>query len=123
VAKVEGIHATLAAMEKFPQEKDVIDNGFGALCNIVSGRETNADILVKKIHAIPFLVGRMAEFKHDEGVMMRACWILNKVCCFHQLRETIVDAKGISALASAIESHRDNHAIQKIARATMKVLM
>jgi hypothetical protein len=123
VAKVEGIHATIAAMEKFPQERFVIYAGFLALCSITCGHETNADLLVKKIHAIPFLVERMAEFKHDEDVMLSACGMLNYACRFHQLREMIVDAKGISALASALESHRDNHDIQEIARAAMKLLM
>jgi hypothetical protein len=68
-------------------------------------------------------VERMSEFKHDEDVMKRACWMLDNVCCFHQLRESIVDAKGISTFASALESHRDNHGIQEAARAAMKLLM
>jgi hypothetical protein len=110
-------------MEKFPRDEGIIRNGFGALCNIVRDHEANADLLVKTIHSIPFLVERMAEFKRDEEIMINACEMLDKVCCFPQLRESIVDAKGFSALAFAIESHRDNHDIQKAARAAMKKLM
>jgi hypothetical protein len=65
----------------------------------------------------------MAEFKHDEDVMICACNMLWNVCCFHQLRETIVDAKVFSALASALESHKDNHDIQEAAREAMKLLL
>jgi hypothetical protein len=123
VANVEGIQAILAAMERFPSDKNFIRNGFAALRTIIFGHESNAELLVTKIGAIPFLLEKMAEFKHDQDIMLCACTLLRNASRFEQLREAIVNADALLALGSAITNHKDNPNIQAATREAIKLLV
>jgi chromosome segregation and condensation protein ScpB len=123
IGMVEGVQAILAAMQTFSSEGDVIGSGFGALCNIVCHHEANANLLVKKIGAIPFLVERMTEFKADQTIMRRACKMLRNASRFEPLREAIVNADALLALGSAIKSHKDNAQIRHVTREAMQLLV
>jgi hypothetical protein len=123
VAKVEGIPAILAAMKKFSSDEDVIQEGFGALANIVNENEANANLLVMELGGIPFLVEQMKEFQGDANVTYDACDMLESLSSFEHLRKVMVDAKAATALANAIERHGDNPDIQKLARKAMKQLL
>lgn len=120
-----GIQEILAIMERFASKISVIREGFRALRNIVYSHEANADILVTKLGGIPFLAERMKEFHADEDAMKNACWMLRNLSCFEQLKKQIVDAKALSALASAFDfdGHKDNPDIQKPARQAILLLV
>jgi hypothetical protein len=120
-----GIQAILAIMGRFTSKIIVIRTGFRALRNIVHNHETNADILVTKLGGIPFLAERMKQFHTDADAMKNACWLLQNLSCFEQLRKQIVDAKALSALASAFDfdGHKDNPDIQKPARQAIFMLV
>lgn len=96
--------------------------GFGALLNIVS-EQANAELLVLKLGRMAFLVEQMKEYQADKDVMVHACVMLRNLSRFQYLSDRIVDAKAVSALASAIESHRNTPDIQKPARSAMRRLM
>jgi hypothetical protein len=123
VAKVKGIQAIVAAMEKFPCDKVVICDGFGALRNIVFEHESNANMLVSKLGKILFCVERMKEFQHDAEVTKNACELMWNLSHFEHLRTPIVNANAVSALVAAIDGHKDNPDIQEDAREAVMMLL
>ena len=116
VAKVEGIQAILTAMKSFPSDQTVIRYGFGNLVNVVFENKANTNLLVMELGGIPFLVEQMKEFRDDVDVTRYACSMLYYLSVFAQLRNCIVDANAVTALADAIERHRGNLLIQKHAQ-------
>ena len=123
VAKVEGIQAILTAMKRFSSDQNVISNGFGALSEVIIENEGNANILVTELGGIPFLIERMEEFRDVADVIKCACALLMSLSDFEHLRKMIVDAKAITALAHAIDSHEDEPHIQWYARKAIKKLV
>jgi hypothetical protein len=122
---VEGIHAILAAMKEFPADQAVIENGFRALANIVDENKANADLLVTKLGGLPFLIERMKAFvfQDDADITKFACDMLKSLSDFEDLRNPIVNAKAITALAYAIERHGDEPSVQEYARKAIKKLV
>ena len=122
VANADDVLAILAAMKRCPSDHAVIRYGFGALSNIV-GNEANANLLVMKLVGIPFLIERMKEFRAEADVTARACAMFMSLSDFESLRKVIIDAKAVTALAYAIERHRDEPHVQEYARKAIKKLV
>jgi hypothetical protein len=118
-----GIQSILAIMERFASTADVIRRGFRALRTIVHNHEATAEILVTKLKGIPFLAERMKEFQTDADAMENACWMMWNLCQFKQLRKPVVDAKALSAIAFAFDSHHGNLGIQAPARQAILMLV
>ena len=123
IAKVKGIQAIVNAMKKYPTDQGIIHAGLGALINLTANDEANAELLVKKLDAMPFVIERINASMHDEEVIERACGLLTILCAFRNLRKPILAAKALSALAQAIEHHHNNGDIHSSARKAMTKLM
>jgi hypothetical protein len=123
IAMMQGIEVTLAAMKSFPCDKFVIHFGFGVLNGITCDHGANADLLVRSIGGIPFLLNRMTEFKANQLIVLRACQMLRNLSCCRLLRNLMFEASAVTALAAAIDGHKDNPAIQQAARSTIKRLI
>jgi hypothetical protein len=123
IAKAEGMHGTLAAMTRFRDDKFIIHLGFGALHGITCNHGANADLLVRSIGGIPFLLEQMTAFKDNQHITLRACQMLRNFCRCPALRNLVFEANAVTALAAAIDGHKDNPHIQQAARSTMKHLV
>jgi len=121
IARVKGIQAILEAMEK--HERVLVWEGFGALWNLVVENEGNAELLVKKLDAMPFLVKMMNSYISDKDITERACGLLEALCGFKNLKKQIVSAKAKTALATAMDKHEEHAEIQEHAGAAMKLLL
>jgi hypothetical protein len=122
VASVGGIRAILAGAHQFALERKVIGNAFIALINILPIAAT-ANILVREIGGVPFLVGRMNAFRTDADVMKVACHMFEILSHFGHLRHHIVDAGALETLGYVFRHHKSHPEIQHVARESMKRLV
>jgi hypothetical protein len=119
---VNGIEAVLAAMKRFRENQELLTRGFGALRNLTLDEE-NAERLVAKLRALPFLVERMKAFPNHVLMVEHSCFMIEHLCQFEQLRKSIVENNAVSLLATAFDYHKDNPSIQSACRNAMIPLM
>jgi hypothetical protein len=120
VAMVGGIQAILDAMKRLASDEDIISTGFKALCDIVCDHEANSELLVTEL---PFLLERMEAFRGRSGVMKEACRLMWILSFLDTMKKPIFYANGISALASAIDCHKENQRIHTFAGEAIKRLL
>jgi hypothetical protein len=65
----------------------------------------------------------MTEFKADLNIMIRACNMLSYLSAFEHLRKPIVDAKAVTALAAALDGHKNIPRIKALAGKALKCLV
>lgn len=123
IAMAKGMQATLAAMKRFPYDKFIVHLGLGALYGITCNHGANTDLLVRRIGGIPFLLEQMTAFKENQHIILRGCQMLQNFCRCRMLRIFMLEARAVTALAAAIDGHKDNRHIQQAARSTMKGLL
>jgi hypothetical protein len=116
VAKIKGMQATLLAMRKYPKEREIQHQGLILLYNLIRNSATGRAELLVELEGIPLILETMKGFPEDNAVVKAACDIWSKLCCGEKLRNKMFLANVASALATAIESHKDDDDIQNAGR-------
>lgn len=124
VAVANGIQAILAAMKKFPSERDIQRYGLRVLFYITtSGSSRKANTLVTKVNDVPFIISQMDHFSDDAAITEWACKLLNNLTLHSHLIDHIRGTKAMIALATACHNHKGVNEIQKYARKVQRRLV
>jgi hypothetical protein len=109
LGNTRALHVVYAAMQRFPEDTNILRKGFGALCNLTWNVEANCKILVEELDALPFLVERMeSPIVSNADVAQNCCGMLHNISEFPQMRRRMIKAKTISALSHAVENQEEN---------------
>jgi hypothetical protein len=122
LGKTRAIHVVYAAMQRFPQDTSIIRNGFKAINNLTYQCESNSEILVEELDALPFLVKQMSSKVNDVKSIKLACAMLRNISKFPQFRPRVIRAKAVSALGRAVENHEIDDQIQAVSKQALTLL-
>ena len=128
IGKVKGIQAIFAAMQQFPEDEELFQDGLRALMNLCDDNFQNAECLVAKLVALPFLIAQskklveLADRWVGKLLADSASGLLVNLSNFDQLHRLIIEAKGLSFLSNALEKHPDDLLIQKYTRQAISKL-
>lgn len=128
IAEVDGMHAVIAAMKRFDSEINIQRKGLRALVNLIFQGEqeihkANAKLLVTELDGIPVILGAMKEFSDNERIVEEGCYVFESLCRLKEARKPILDADGLTALATATDSYKNNEDIRSEAGKAMEALI
>lgn len=123
IASAGGIEVLVSAMKKFPEDAAVQMGGCGTFQNLVWGNDENR-MRIFKAGAIPEVIAAMA--KHDDVAELQewACGALYLLSVGEaEVKQAILDNKGLSAIAKSIEDNKEEGAIREKGRNAMARLL
>lgn len=103
------------AMQSYPNDLAVQENGIGAISNFISFK-SNADYIVQQLQFVNLLLSAMNAFKHEVVLQKNACYTLRNllylyVHCWRDdsITAAVLQAPGDArqALLDAIKNHAD----------------
>lgn len=111
--KVGGIEAVLAAMEKFPNDRNIQFSGLLSLANLCCHNEANAKTLVTDLNGVSAILKSMHIFSNDEDVASAGCLALRNLCCHkvNLIKPIFFYADTFTALAKARDAFKENEKI------------
>jgi hypothetical protein len=113
--RIGGIETILTSMKSNLSDAIVQRRGCGALSNIILDSEANA-VLLDQDDGIPTIVAAMRTFPDDARVQFYACRVLYKLCSWRECEAHILAARGVSAIAEALENHGYDEDVGILAR-------
>lgn len=125
--KVGALEIVLAAMRRFTNDRYIQRVGCGALHALSKNSLNHAMHLIIELDGMRAMVSCMKAFPDSRRLQMWACFAMEDISRWEMLKDHLVDAGALVALAAAIETYREMEtseslAIQEKARSAMKRL-
>lgn len=122
IADARAMEAILDAMSDYKNDEHIQNNGLTSLRHILFDHEGNAERFVTTLKAARLVCETMNHFWDNRIIVAEGCMVLRDLCSFEHLRRTIFNARALSVLASAVETH-NYEPIQRDGQEAMRLLM
>lgn len=126
IGQVRGCEAVVMAMKRHPKSLNLQWRGAGCLANLMGG--TNPDhkenaVAIERAGGITAVVQAMSCFRDNGGMQQKACFALECLVFWEDLRKKVVKAQGVSCVAEAIQNHSNDEAVQARARRVLATII